>query len=108
MESEKGVGRIIDAFKALNVEDKARVDTVHLVGDGVAMDSFQSQAVDCGVSIVFHGFLSREAVFDVYRQSDVFIMPTTASEGFPKVIAEAMQLKHKQTIYFSFNGSIML
>lgn len=90
LESEKGVGRIIDAFKALNVEDKARVDTVHLVGDGVAMDSFQSQAVDCGVSIVFHGFLSREAVFDIYRQSDVFIMPTTASEGFPKVIAEAM------------------
>ena len=28
--------------------------------------------------------------FTIYKESHVFLMPTTASEGFPKVIAEAM------------------
>ncbi|MGR7811990.1 glycosyltransferase [Lacinutrix undariae] len=90
LEDEKGVGRIIAAFTALSTVEKSQVKAVHLVGNGADMARYQRLAASSGVCIIFHGFLSRTAVFDVYRESDVFIMPTTASEGFPKVIAEAM------------------
>jgi len=39
-------------------------------------------------------FLSRKvehsAVLDLLRKADVLLLPTTASEGFPKVVLEAM------------------
>ena len=90
LEDEKGVGRIIGAFSALSAAEKLKVKAVHLVGNGADLERYKLLAASSGVSIIFHGFLSRNAVFEVYKQSDVFIMPTTASEGFPKVIAEAM------------------
>lgn len=90
LEDEKGVGRIIGAFSALSAAEKLKVKAVHLVGNGADLERYKLLAASSGVSIIFHGFLSRDAVFEVYKQSDVFIMPTTASEGFPKVIAEAM------------------
>ena len=40
--------------------------------------------------MTFHGFLSRAGVFEIYANSQVFLLPTIASEGFPKVIAEAI------------------
>src|SRR5690606_12697723 len=74
----------------LSVEDKKRIKTVHLVGDGPDRNYFKSIAEKTGVEFVFHGALSREKVFEIYKVSQIFLMPTTASEGFPKVIAEAM------------------
>ena len=93
LEREKGVERIIKGFQSLNDADKKRVDEVHLVGDGFEIEYFKSIAKDSGVTIIFHGYLAQQQVFDVYRKSHVFLMPTTASEGFPKVIAEAMNFR---------------
>ncbi|WP_298903242.1 glycosyltransferase [uncultured Psychroserpens sp.] len=93
LEREKGVERIINAFRSLNETAKTRVDKVHLVGDGFELDYFKTIAKDSGVNIVFHGYLAQQQVFDIYRKSHVFLMPTTASEGFPKVIAEAMNFR---------------
>ncbi|WP_223033971.1 glycosyltransferase [Hanstruepera marina] len=90
LELEKGVGRIIQAFTELSPEAKAKVKTVHLVGDGPERPHFEAEAQKAGVEIRFHGYLPREQVFEVFKISDIFLMPTTASEGFPKVIAEAM------------------
>lgn len=90
LEKPKGVERIINAFKALSENEKQRVGCVHLVGDGSEYNYFVDLAKSSGVTFKFHGFLPRHKVFDIYRQSHVFVMPTTASEGFPKVIAEAM------------------
>ena len=39
--------------------------------------------------VFFHGFLSKDAVHAVLAESHFFLLPSTASEGFPKVIAEA-------------------
>ena len=93
LEKEKGVERIIKAFSVLSETSKSKVNQVHLVGNGNDIEYFKNIAKDSGVDIVFHGFLSQVQVFDIYRKSHVFIMPTTASEGFPKVIAEAMNFR---------------
>ena len=90
LEHDKGVARIIEAFKALSTEDQSKINKVHLVGNGNALKFFKALAEDSGINIIFHGFLSRTEVFEIYKLSHVFLLPTTASEGFPKVIAEAM------------------
>ena len=93
LEKEKGVERIIKAFSVLSETSKSKVNQIHLVGNGNEIEHFKNLAKDSGVTIIFHGFLSQSEVFDIYRKSQVFIMPTTASEGFPKVIAEAMNFR---------------
>ncbi|MFK7782428.1 glycosyltransferase [Psychroserpens sp.] len=90
LEKPKGVERIIKAFQLLTDTEKQRVGCVHLVGDGSEFDYFKDLAKTTGVAFNFHGFLPRHKVFEIYKKSHVFVMPTTASEGFPKVIAEAM------------------
>ncbi|WP_084176760.1 glycosyltransferase [Mangrovimonas yunxiaonensis] len=90
LETPKGVGRIIEALKLLPQALKQRIGTVHLVGDGPERPNFEAEAKKAGVDITFHGYLPRKAVFEIYKASHVFVMPTTASEGFPKAIAEAM------------------
>ena len=39
--------------------------------------------------IKFHGYLNREQLFDIYKDSH-FIILASKSEGFPKVISEGM------------------
>jgi len=90
LEHEKGVEPIIKAFTLMTKEEKDKIGTVHLVGSGKMDSYFKDMSHNSGVHFVFHGALSREAVFKIYKQSNVFLLPTTASEGFPKVIAEAM------------------
>ncbi|MFD1064155.1 glycosyltransferase [Winogradskyella litorisediminis] len=89
LETPKGVKRIIEAFKGLSDQEKNRVGDVHLVGDGEEKLAFETMAKNCGIHFVFHGYLDRTSVFEIYKKSHFFLMPTSASEGFPKVIAEA-------------------
>ena len=90
LEKEKGVERIIQAFKLLSKANRECVRTVHFVGEGDDESYFKSLCEDIDVNFMFYGALPREAVFDIYKESHFFLLPTTASEGFPKVIAEAM------------------
>ena len=88
LEDAKGVQRIIDAFGALdNLES---IKTIHLIGDGAKMTHYKKQCIDLGLPVVFHGFLERQEVFGIYKESHFLMLPSTASEGFPKVIAEGM------------------
>jgi len=89
LETPKGVGRIIEAFNSLTEIQKSSVGDVHLVGDGKEKAKFELKAQSSDINFKFHGYLNREAVFDIYKRSHFFLMPTSASEGFPKVIAEA-------------------
>ncbi len=90
LERDKGVERIIKAFGVLSQSEIAKVGNVHFVGNGKELNYFKSLAKGCGIDIIFHKFLSRKEVFEIYKKSHVFLLPSTASEGFPKVIAEAM------------------
>lgn len=90
LETEKGVGCILDALDLLSDSELKRIAKVHFVGEGAALNDFKLQATKIHIPIFFHGALSRDKVFEIYRESHSILMPTTASEGFPKVLAEAM------------------
>jgi len=88
LEDEKGVQRIIDAFSA--VDTHKFVNHIHFIGNGARREEYQEQVSQHHIPATFHGFLSRTEVFDIYKKSSFLLLPSTASEGFPKVIAEAM------------------
>jgi glycosyltransferase involved in cell wall biosynthesis len=90
LEKPKGVERIIEAFTMLPSEEKKHITQIDFVGDGTETEYFKNLALKSGVKMNFHGFLPRAKVFELYKNTHFFLLPSTASEGFPKVIAEAM------------------
>lgn len=88
LEDEKGVQRILDAFTQ-NVYTYF-VNEIHLIGNGPKREDYEVQVREKNIPVQFHGFLSRNEVFAIYKRSHFLLLPSTASEGFPKVIAEAM------------------
>jgi glycosyltransferase involved in cell wall biosynthesis len=90
LEREKGVDCILESLALLSKADQKRIATVHFVGDGPHIARYQLAAQTIPIPIIFHGSLSRTAVFELYKEAHAILMPTTASEGFPKVLAEAM------------------
>ncbi|WP_452227736.1 glycosyltransferase [Lacinutrix sp. MEBiC02404] len=89
LEEEKGVGVFIEAFKMLSETEKRSINTIHIVGDGKAKQKYIDSTKNSGLPFQFHGFLSRDDVHNIYKTSHAIVLPS-ASEGFPKVIAEAM------------------
>jgi glycosyltransferase involved in cell wall biosynthesis len=90
LEREKGVDCILESLALLSKADQERIATVHFVGEGLHIARYLLAAQNISIPIIFHGSLSRSAVFEIYKVSHAILMPTTASEGFPKVLAEAM------------------
>lgn len=88
LDNDKGVQRIIDAFA--NLKSLEKVETIHFIGNGENMERFIEECNSLKLPVIFHGFLERKKVFQIYKQSNFILLPSTASEGFPKVIAEAM------------------
>jgi phosphatidylinositol alpha-1,6-mannosyltransferase len=86
----KGAGTVIKALP----EIVRTVSGVHLdvVGDGPARVTFHRLAGDLGMAdrVTFHGAVGHERVLELLRRADVFCFPTRSSEGFPKVVLEAM------------------
>lgn len=89
LEAAKGVDLLIEAITQLDSESRQKIGTIHLVGAGSRMDVYKEQVLALGLPVIFHGYLSREAVHDIYTLSHAIVLPS-ASEGFPKVIAEGM------------------
>lgn len=87
LEDAKGVQRIIDAFG--NLPSMEKIKTIHFIGNGEKMEHYQKQSDNYKLPCVFHGFLERQEVFEIYKKSHFILLPSD-SEGFPKVIAEAM------------------
>jgi glycosyltransferase involved in cell wall biosynthesis len=90
IEHEKGVGRIMDIAGMLKREN---IDfRINLVGEGKDMTVLKEycryqQLQDI---ITFCGSKSREDLKPYYRKSHLFLFPSSASEGWPKVLSEAM------------------
>lgn len=89
LEEEKGIGILINAIIELSKNDKSKIGKIHIVGDSKTANFYKRLTKDSNLNFMFHGFLSRMDVQDIYKQSHAIILPS-ASEGFPKVIAEAM------------------
>ena len=86
MEDAKGVSRIIEALKSVPFH---QIKEVHFIGDGKKTETYIKQSEYLGDKVLFHGFLDKTGVHNILKKTDFFILPSTASEGFPKVIAEA-------------------
>lgn len=89
LEAAKGVDLIIEAVANLDAELLQKIGTIHLVGAGQQMAAYQKLVDGLSLPIIFHGYLSRTEVHHIYKKSQAILLPS-ASEGFPKVIAEAM------------------
>lgn len=87
LDDAKGVQRILDAFSIVPVK---WLKSIHFIGDGERLEAYKAQCLALELPATFHGFLPRKKVFDIYKESDFLLLPSTASEGFPKVIAEGM------------------
>ncbi len=87
---KKGTGLVIESLpQILKVFPDVSLD---VVGDGPSLADFKNCAETIGVSdrVVFHGKLDHAAVVTLLQQADLFCYPTSASEGFPKVVLEAL------------------
>lgn len=88
LEDAKGVQQIIDAFGMM--ETTEQIAAIHFIGDGKNFQTYKAQCRKLNLPAIFHGSQSRDQVFNIYKKSQFILLPSSASEGFPKVIAEAM------------------
>ena len=86
LNDHKGVGEIIEAFSKINSN---KIGNIHFVGDGKEKERFLIAAKKIYHRIIFHGFIPKDSISDIYSKSHYIILPSK-SEGFPKVIGEAM------------------
>ena len=86
LDEAKGVGRILEGFRALG--SHPRIGTLHFVGDGPGRADYEARAAVLGLKVRFHGFLERKVVNRIYEKSHVILL-FSKSEGFPKAVAEA-------------------
>tara|TARA_R110001583_G_scaffold145875_1_gene297882 strand:- start:5154 stop:6275 length:1122 start_codon:yes stop_codon:yes gene_type:complete len=86
LNKNKGVDKIMEAFKRLNHES---VDSLHVVGDGILKEQLEKVASQIKIPIHFYGFLSKDKIQEIYKKCHFILLPSK-SEGFPKVIGEAM------------------
>ncbi len=89
-EPDKGTAFVIDSLPLI----LARYPevTLDVVGDGSALSALKRQVenlcLEC--QVVFYGKLSHTTTLQRIEQADLFCFPTRASEGFPKVVLEAL------------------
>ncbi|HEY9167854.1 MAG TPA: glycosyltransferase family 4 protein [Lutibacter sp.] len=86
LNENKGVQLIINAFCEIA---HPNLGALHIVGDGVLRAALELKAKSIGTPVIFHGFLNKEAIVEIYNACHFIILPSK-SEGFPKVIGEAM------------------
>jgi phosphatidylinositol alpha-1,6-mannosyltransferase len=86
----KGQHHLLRAFSGMR-RDSACLVTLTLVGTGDAEDSLRRLATDLGVadSVTFTGFVPRKDMPALYRQSDIFVLPSQ-NEGMSIALLEAM------------------
>lgn len=89
IEVEKGVERILDALNMLKEEERSWIAKVDFVGKGKDLNKLKKKAESIPLNISFPGPKSREELDGYYARAHLFLFPSSASEGFPKVVAEA-------------------
>lgn len=89
LEASKGAHRALSI--AARLKCSAVPLTLEVVGDGPERAALELQARALGLEdrVFFHGWLSRDALSLLYEQAHFLLLPS-ASEGWPKVISEAM------------------
>lgn len=86
---EKGVFDLVEAFS--QVLEQTQCDLV-VVGAGEQEDRLRNRIYDLGLEdhVTMTGYLGGPALIDTYQASTIFVLPSYWAEGFPTVLAEAM------------------
>lgn len=90
LETAKGAGRVLEIVK--KVKEYGIPFDLHMVGDGPERPLFEEWTHKNGLSnsVVFHGWLPRPSLGEYYAKAHFLVFPSSASEGWPKVLSEAM------------------
>lgn len=88
LEREKGADIAVDTVAELRRRGlDVRLD---LIGDGPLRPWVEERIKGTGDAIRLHGWLRRDELEGLLARGHAMLLPTRASEGFPKVLAEAM------------------
>lgn len=87
LEPAKGPSETLDAFAKLVA--RGRDATLDVVGDGPDRAALEARATRDELRVTFHGWRPPEALRPLYARAHFLVLPTK-SEGWPKVISEAM------------------
>lgn len=90
VETPKGVGRALQICQLLHTN--GILFHFDVLGDGPERKTFESQSEAMGISnmVTFHGWLPKDALQEFFQRAHFMLFPTNASEGWPKVVSEAM------------------
>ncbi len=86
----KGINDMVDAFDMIRL--RRPEFTLDIVGHGELEADLREHCDSTGIGgmVRMHGYVSdRKALAELYEESDVFVLPSY-SEGFPRVLYEAM------------------
>jgi glycosyltransferase involved in cell wall biosynthesis len=90
MEAAKGAGICLETLAGLQkVGIESRLD---MIGDGEEAPTFTRQAQELGIAsrVRFHGGLPRASLGEYYGPAHFILLPSSCSEGWPKVLSEGM------------------
>ena len=87
----KGVHTILEALSGLNGNLREKV-TLNLVGGGDQRNYYKQCVMELGLekTVKFCGKIDNNRIEDIYRQTDVLILPSIWPENQPLTITEAM------------------
>jgi glycosyltransferase involved in cell wall biosynthesis len=86
LNENKGVKLLIDAIKKL---PENTIKKLHIVGGGELYDFLDKESLAIKTPIKLHGFIEKQKIAAIYKEAHFMVLPSK-SEGFPKVIGEAM------------------
>jgi glycosyltransferase involved in cell wall biosynthesis len=95
LDPEKGLGFLVEAVEVLTKEKRLNV-VLQIVGKGLKGGEERRLREDVKKGrltrhIRFRGYISYEPeLFRLYRESDIFVLPSLTGEGFPQTLFEAM------------------
>jgi len=89
LDRAKGANRCVEIAALLH--QRGRRVHLDVAGDGPQAGAMAADAAAAGIegAVTFHGWLSRGDLESLYAAAHLLLLPTD-SEGFPKVISEAM------------------
>lgn len=88
VEQAKGIERVLEIASSL--DQKGINFQLNIVGDGPARLVYEKAAMGMVDKVFFLGWKCPEEVRSYYRKAHVILLPSHASEGWPKVLSEAM------------------
>lgn len=87
LNENKGCLLFLQAIAAMNLSSTSI--TLHIVGDGDLKNQLEGLASKLAIAVLFYGSIPKNEVAKIYNICHFIVLPSQ-SEGFPKVIGEAM------------------